>query len=286
MSALVQQPFRIDGPAIVSFSGGRSSGYMLSKMLDAWEGKLPADVIPVFANTGKEMPQTLDFVRDCQEQWGCPIVWLEWCDGDPGNRYVHVSHATASRDGKPFAALIQKKKYLPNPVTRFCTSDLKISVMRDFARNLGWQHWTNIIGLRADEHSRVSKARAKRDLWDNAMPLAAAGVTKELVSAFWATNSFDLMLPSVNGKTIAGNCDLCFLKGASTIAALIRDNPGLAQWWMEQEAALTSPTRPMGALFRKDRPSYSAISAYVANQTVLNFDIDADASLDDCGCTE
>lgn len=56
-------PYRIYGPAIISFSGGRSSGYMLHEILMAHEGTLPDDVHVVFANTGKEMGETLDFVR-------------------------------------------------------------------------------------------------------------------------------------------------------------------------------------------------------------------------------
>jgi 3'-phosphoadenosine 5'-phosphosulfate sulfotransferase (PAPS reductase)/FAD synthetase len=35
-----------------------------------------------FANTGKEMPETLDFVRDCGEHWGVDITWLELEIGD------------------------------------------------------------------------------------------------------------------------------------------------------------------------------------------------------------
>lgn len=30
-----------------------------------------------FANTGKEEEATLEFVRDCGERWGVPIVWIE-----------------------------------------------------------------------------------------------------------------------------------------------------------------------------------------------------------------
>jgi 3'-phosphoadenosine 5'-phosphosulfate sulfotransferase (PAPS reductase)/FAD synthetase len=72
-------PYLIDGPALISFSGGRTSAYLLRQALDAHGGSLPADVIACFANTGKEMPQTLDFVRDCSERWDVEIVWLE-CD--------------------------------------------------------------------------------------------------------------------------------------------------------------------------------------------------------------
>lgn len=59
--------FKIDGPAVISFSGGRTSGLMLRRCLDAG---LQPDVHVLFANTGKERPETLDFVRDCGLNWG------------------------------------------------------------------------------------------------------------------------------------------------------------------------------------------------------------------------
>ena len=67
-------PYFIDEPAIVTFSGGRSSGYMLYKILEAHDGVLPDDVHVTFANTGKEMPQTLDFVQACSDNWNVPIT--------------------------------------------------------------------------------------------------------------------------------------------------------------------------------------------------------------------
>jgi hypothetical protein len=77
-------PYQIEAPALISFSGGRTTGcYMLRHILDAYGGQLPKDVIPCFANTGKEMPQTLDFVQECGERWGASIVWLEYNPGLP-----------------------------------------------------------------------------------------------------------------------------------------------------------------------------------------------------------
>lgn len=61
----MSSPYRITGPAVVSFSGGRTSGYMLWHILDAHGGALPDDVKVVFCNTGKERPETLDFVERC-----------------------------------------------------------------------------------------------------------------------------------------------------------------------------------------------------------------------------
>lgn len=63
-------PFRIIGPACISFSGGRTSAYMLRRILNAHGGELPADVHAVFANTGKERLETLDFVHECAAHWG------------------------------------------------------------------------------------------------------------------------------------------------------------------------------------------------------------------------
>jgi hypothetical protein len=62
-------PYLIEGPALISFSGGRTSAYLLKHVLDAYGGTLPGNVTACFANTVKEMPQTLDFVRDCGQRW-------------------------------------------------------------------------------------------------------------------------------------------------------------------------------------------------------------------------
>jgi 3'-phosphoadenosine 5'-phosphosulfate sulfotransferase (PAPS reductase)/FAD synthetase len=239
---------------------------MLYRIVQAWGGTLPDDIQCVFANTGKEAEETLIFVRDCGERWGVPIVWLEYPD-------TRVTFETASRKGEPFAAMIGKKKHLPNPVMRFCTQELKIKPMERLAAGMGWDSWDVVIGLRADEPSRVARMRGT----NRVMPLATAGITKADVQAFWKAQNFDLGLPSVNGTTPSGNCDLCFLKGAATIQGLIRANPELANWWIEQEARI-------GATFRKDRPSYAAMLKAVQDQR--NFDFGDRDELTDCFCGE
>ena len=50
--------YKINGPAVVSFSGGRSSGFMLWNILDAYDGKIPYDIKVVFCNTGLEHSET------------------------------------------------------------------------------------------------------------------------------------------------------------------------------------------------------------------------------------
>lgn len=64
--------YRLRGTTVVSFSGGRTSAYMLSQVMDSNTDL--DDLIITFANTGKEHPATLEFVRECAERWAVPIV--------------------------------------------------------------------------------------------------------------------------------------------------------------------------------------------------------------------
>lgn len=244
-------PFQIDGPAVISFSGGRTSGYMLRRILD--EG-LRSDVHVLFADTGKERQETYDFVRETARAWDVEIHWVE-------------------RPGQ-FTQLITDRKFLPNPVTRFCTQELKIRPMRDWMLARGYEHWTNVVGIRADEPRRIAKMREaqerRSERWDVALPLADAAVSLRDVNAFWGTQPFDLRL-----RPHEGNCDLCFLKGYDKIKNIVRDRPDLAQWWAEQEHRI-------GGTFRADRPAYAAMLA----QPDLFKDGCQDESLTDCFCTD
>jgi hypothetical protein len=69
------------------------------------------------------MPQTLDFVQECGERWGVPVVWLEYNPGLP-EKFEIVNHSAASRHGEPFDRALANRGMLPNPVTRFCTAEL------------------------------------------------------------------------------------------------------------------------------------------------------------------
>jgi 3'-phosphoadenosine 5'-phosphosulfate sulfotransferase (PAPS reductase)/FAD synthetase len=232
-------PYLITGPALVSFSGGRTSAYMLRQILDAHGGALPDDVHVCFANTGKEREETLRFVHECASRWNVRVRWLEWktrlTKGVPfDERYDEVGFNSASRDGAPFAELIRVKGYTPNKVTRFCTDELKIKVMRNFMQAQGYNHWTNVIGLRHDEAHRVAKSRARSDSgkewWLNRHPLDDAKISNRDVRAFWAGQDFDLQL-----LPFEGNCDGCFLKARPKLWEVERTKPGTLQWWADME---------------------------------------------------
>ena len=265
-------PYKITEPTCISFSGGRTSAYMLKKVLEAGGGQLPDQAIVCFANTGKEEEATLKFVNDCSVNWGVKIHWIEYEDHElPENRYKEVTYETASRNGEPFEAIIRKRQYLPNPVTRFCTSELKIRTMACFLKHSGLfddctkselenASW---IGLRYDEGRRAAKIADKRRV-----PLFTAKVSVQHIGEFWEKQSFNLELPTYKGRTLAGNCDLCFLKPANQIATLIAENPKRAIWWANMEA-LALASKPSGATFRKDRPNYESMVKFAAEQLTV-----------------
>lgn len=294
-------PFAIEGPAVVSFSGGRTSGYMLRQILDAG---LRPDVHVMFANTGKEHEATLAFVRDCAERWSVPIAWLEYerrhlpvykskdreaaarrareIDGrtylppsreEPGYRIV--SFATAARRGEPFENLIDING-LPGPLTRLCSKDLKTRIIYKHMMSFGYDYWDNVVGIRADEPKRIAQMRLPtRERYENLLPLAEAGVAKPDVLAFWRAQPFDLGLPvDENGDTAGGNCDLCFLKGVGKRQRLAKADPARVAWWAHQEART-------GMTFRDHRPTYAALLAPSASLCLWG---DEDDDLGDCTC--
>jgi 3'-phosphoadenosine 5'-phosphosulfate sulfotransferase (PAPS reductase)/FAD synthetase len=230
---MTADPFHIEGPALISFSGGRTSAYMLHRIVDAHGGTLPADVVVAFANTGKERPETLRFVHECATRWAAPVRWVEWRPGRPG--FEQVGFNSASRNGEPFKVLIDSKQRLPNGHERWCTEFLKVKPMFALMRStLGLEPgaYTETIGLRHDEGHRILKGleRAETDNRRVAYPLAKAHITKADVMAFWRAQSFDLGL-----QPHEGNCDLCFMKGKGLRKRIIRDSPGVAGWWADRE---------------------------------------------------
>jgi hypothetical protein len=257
----MSDPFEILEPTVISFSGGRTSAYMLWRILQTNNG-LPDEALVVFANTGKEEEATLEFVRDCGKNWNVPIHWVEYAwNEDAKLRFKKVNFESASRNGEPFMEMIHESTgYLPNPVARICTAQLKIRTIDKYLKSLGWKHNENMdwVGIRADEMRRAAKMDRERT------PLVTAGVTKETVGQFWKEQSFDLGLPNMNGVTMHGNCDLCFLKPTHQIISLIREKPSRADWWIKAEMSVQTSNKTFGdgGRFRKDRPSYSELKAF------------------------
>jgi 3'-phosphoadenosine 5'-phosphosulfate sulfotransferase (PAPS reductase)/FAD synthetase len=284
----MRDPFKIEGPAVIQFSAGRSSGLMTEQILKAHNGKLPFNVLVCFENTGMEDYRSLDFVHACETYWNIPIVWLEYRSE---KNFAIVNYETASRKGEPFDAIINDRQMLPNPVSPFCSSELKTRTVHRYVRFLGWDEWDTCVGLRADEEARLAMGRAKNGHPENQSetviyPLAEAGITKYDVAKFWKGNAFDLALEHNSvGLAMHGNCVLCFKKG-NRRKSLIRENPSRAIWWMEKEAQFENSPHITGngKRFRIDREDYASMYRMALQHGEL-FPFE-DEPLQDCMCTD
>jgi 3'-phosphoadenosine 5'-phosphosulfate sulfotransferase (PAPS reductase)/FAD synthetase len=262
----VSNPYKLETPFIVSFSGGATSGFMLRKIIDAWGGKLPEESRVVFANTGLEHEKTLDFVHEVEKRW-TPVTWVEYC---PDKKYKVVNYETASRKGEPFSVLIEKKKYLPNPVARICTVNLKIRASAAYCVDQGFEYWENAIGLRYDEPHRVHRMKGDRAAESPICPMYHAQHSLDDVEAFWEEQEFKLGIPRW-----MGNCVGCYLKSRGRIEMVAEHEPEQLDWWAKEEEKI-------GQTFRKDR-TFRGIQLQVLQQGRL---FDDDGSSIPCNCTD
>lgn len=238
---------------ILSFSGGRTSAYMLAN----YEFDLA-----IFCNTGKEAEGTLDFIRKCGEYFDKEIIWLEYTT-DVKEKFKIVNFETANRNGKPFEQLIKKSKFIPNEMTRTCTLELKIKTIKRYlkSKDVNLEDVDMMLGIRKDEPKRYFKLKSSnRNKWENAMPLYKDNITEKHIKEFWKNQPFDL-----NIHSHLGNCDLCFHKKISKKQNILKEMPHIAEWWIKMENYI-------GATFNKN---YSVSELLKMSKEQLNlFDND------------
>ena len=117
----------------------------------------------------------------------------------------------------------------------------------------------------------------------NLEQLTMDGINAGDVGRFWDSQPFNLELPNINGKTMHGNCDLCFLKPGAQILSLIQEKPEKAIWWAQMEKYGSEvASNPSGAVFRQDRPNYASMLQFTKEQEMM-FDINEEAIACFCG---
>lgn len=209
---------------LVSFSGGETSAFMAFYL---WTKKRDEfEMVFVFANTGQENEETLEFVEACQKHWGFPLYWIEgmhFKEYGKGAGFKLVDFDSASRNGEPFESYVSVYG-LPNTANPQCTRELKGAPIKAFARDfLKWTGYYTAIGIRADEVDRISKdARNKRFLY----PLISMIPTTKLeINTFWDSMYFRLKL-----KGYQGNCKWCWKKSKNKLLKLAQENPAIFEF--------------------------------------------------------
>ncbi len=225
-------------------SGGRTSGYMVEKVLELQSQGYYGDVdfVITFANTGREHENTLQFVNNCDNRWrelyDNKVIWLEAVvhSGRLPCSHKEVDFESADREGNVFENVVAKYG-LPNSNFLHCTRELKENPILSYMKSLGegvghmvnkslipatYETW---IGIRADEPRRLKGNRSGKQ--EKIFPLADFNpfnnetdlrASKWEVLDFWEDMPFDLDLPEH-----LGNCIDCHKKSFKKLKMVYQD---------------------------------------------------------------
>jgi hypothetical protein len=214
---------------VVSFSGGRTSAYLvylIEQMRKSGEWAEPVEYI--FMDTGAEHPKTYEFIKKCVEHFGVELTCLHGDFNQPvgqGHTYKVVSIQDCKHDmvNGPFAQLMRKYG-APTVMSAWCTSRMKEETHDKYCNDkYGKGNYTTWLGIRADEPARLKIGR-------NPKLRYMAEITdfeKDDVLDFWSGMPFDLEI-----QEHLGNCVFCIKKSINKLALAARDEPKLAAEWI------------------------------------------------------
>jgi hypothetical protein len=223
----------------VSVSGGRTSAYM------AWWLKKHMshryEMAFVFANTGREHPDTLRFLEAANQAFGLRLVRVESV-AHPGQRkgstHEVVGHNSLNQDGAVFEAMIQKYG-IPNHTFPHCTRELKANAIRSYMESV-WEPGTYdiAIGIREDEKRRVTKSARMSNVVYPLIDWHPDQPDKAYILDWFKQFEWDLRIPEH-----LGNCVNCFKKTDPKLNAAWHDAPEYFEFTerMERKYGLVKP---------------------------------------------
>jgi hypothetical protein len=220
---------------VVSFSGGETSAFMAQwirkNLINNYD-----KIVYVFANTGLENEQTLEFIRKCDDYWSFDIQWVEASvnHGErKGTGYSLTNFKEAKRKGEPFEAMIQKYG-IPNPAFPHCTRELKQAPIREFGKNwFNAERYDTAIGIRNDEIDRINEKAKEQKLIYPLIDMIS--VNKPMINTFWDRMPFRLEL-----KGYQGNCVTCWKKADKKLFQIYKENPQAFDFMAEMESKYPS----------------------------------------------
>jgi len=212
---------------LVTFSGGETSAFMGQYLNKEMQNEY--EMLFVFANTGMESNETLDFVNKCEQKFGINVNWIEakvFHNQKKSCGFIKVDYLTATRNtdwklrtDTPFEEVV-KKYGIPNHSRLHCTRELKMNPIKAFAKSVwGNEKYYLALGIRIDEIDRMNSKKEELRLVYPLIQKEMKPMTKKHINFWWANQEFRLNL-----KGYQGNCGACYKKSDNKLMQMVLDD--------------------------------------------------------------
>lgn len=190
---------------LLGLSGGKDSSALAIYLRD----KVP-EMEYFFADTGAELPETLEFVDLLQDYLGKPIVRL-----NAGRSFEHYLKLNGN--------------FLPTTKSRWCTSELKI---RPFEEYVGGDEAITYVAIRADESHRQGYLSTKLNI-SAKYPFIEDGKNQEDIREILGSSG--LGMPKYYEWRSRSGCYFCFYQRKVEWVNLSERYPHLFEQAMKYE---------------------------------------------------
>jgi hypothetical protein len=212
---------------LVTFSGGETSAFMGQYLNKEMQNEY--EMLFVFANTGMESSETLEFVNKCEQKFGINVNWIEakvFHNQKKSCGFIKVDYLTATRNtdwklrtDTPFEEVV-KKYGIPNHSRLHCTRELKMNPIKAFAKSVwGNEKYYLALGIRIDEIDRMNSKKEELRLVYPLIQKEMKPMTKKHINFWWANQEFRLNL-----KGYQGNCGACYKKSDNKLMQMVLDD--------------------------------------------------------------
>ena len=209
---------------VVSFSGGRTSAYLIHRIQTMVSQGLIKNVKYVFMDTGAEHPKTYEFIRQVVKHFEIDLVCIRsvmTTEVGVGAKFKEISIDDICDDYGPWKDMMKcySTPFIHGPM---CTDLMKTAPYKKYCdETFGRHNYTSWLGIRIDEPRRLKPKKGYRFLAE------ISPMDKQDILGFWKTQPFDLDLDEW-----LGNCVFCIKKGVNKIALAAIDEPELAaKFW-------------------------------------------------------
>ena len=244
---------------IVSFSGGRTSAYLVY-LMEQKRKKENIEVEYVFMDTGAEHPKTYDFIKKCVNYFGIDLTVLKIeINPELGKANGFSIHGINSIgwDLSRFKVMVAKYGNPYNPSGGYCTDQMKTQTYKRYLKSIDCDIIT-WIGIRIDEKSRLKDRENFRYLAE------LSSMEKQDIIGWWSQMPFNLETPE-----FSGNCAFCIKKSPSRIAIAQKESPELHDEWNEMIKNANPKERefPVDAIYR-GKLSFDGIASLYADYSI------------------